>query len=184
MIVSPPCIKVVWSHLGILLLYHWLLRDGTANPSARIYHADRTQIWVHALDALWLKLLTPDKHLTCEVFRSRTSIFASLQRAERAFPSSLSIMQIFAPLANVALPLRILTHNIRYAATSLEKNEKPWPERLPLIVSELSENTRFLARALPTNQTFLNQSLRLRSEQPSSAYKRSCMGSWLTSRPV
>ncbi len=54
------------------------------------------------------------------------------------------MMRVLAPLANGALPLRILTHNIRYAATSLERNEKPWPDRLPLIVSELSYNTRFL----------------------------------------
>ena len=53
-------------------------------------------------------------------------------------------MHISAPLANAALPLRILTHNIRYAATSLERNEKPWPERLPLVVSELIYNTQFL----------------------------------------
>ncbi len=63
-------------------------------------------------------------------------------------------MQIFAPLANVALPLRILTHNIRYAATSLERNEKPWPERLPLIVSELSYNTQFLTGSTPNESIF------------------------------
>lgn len=63
-------------------------------------------------------------------------------------------MHIFAPLANVALPLRILTHNIRYAATSLEKNEKLWPERLPLIVSELSYSTRFFAESAP-NESIL-----------------------------
>ncbi|MCJ1458158.1 hypothetical protein MMC28_008529 [Mycoblastus sanguinarius] len=63
-------------------------------------------------------------------------------------------MQILAPLANVALPLRILTHNIRYAATSLERNEKPWPERLPLIVSELSYNTRFLTGSAPNESNF------------------------------
>ena len=63
-------------------------------------------------------------------------------------------MQILAPLANVALPLRILTHNIRYAATSLERNEKPWPERLPLIVSELSYNTQFLTGSTPNESNF------------------------------
>ena len=65
-------------------------------------------------------------------------------------------MQIFAPVANVALPLRILTHNIRYAATSLERNEKPWPERLPLIVSELSYNTRYLTGSIPDEPNFPN----------------------------
>ena len=57
-------------------------------------------------------------------------------------------------MVNVALPLRILTHNIRYAATSLERNEKPWPERLPLIVSELSYNTRFLTGSAPNESLF------------------------------
>ena len=42
------------------------------------------------------------------------------------------------------LPLRILTHNIRYATLSPGKNEKPWEDRLPLIVNELSYNTRHL----------------------------------------
>lgn len=57
-------------------------------------------------------------------------------------------------MVNVALPLRILTHNIRYAATSLERNEKPWPERLPLVVSELSYNTRFLTGSTPNESLF------------------------------
>lgn len=40
------------------------------------------------------------------------------------------------------LSLRILSHNIRYATTSLFKNERPWEERRPLIINELSYNTR------------------------------------------
>ena len=40
------------------------------------------------------------------------------------------------------LPVRILSHNIRYATTSLFDNEKPWPERFPLILNELLYNTR------------------------------------------
>ncbi|KAL8653037.1 MAG: hypothetical protein Q9226_004008 [Calogaya cf. arnoldii] len=40
------------------------------------------------------------------------------------------------------LSIRILSHNIRYATTSLFKNERPWEERRPLIVNELSYNTR------------------------------------------
>lgn len=40
------------------------------------------------------------------------------------------------------LSLRILSHNIRYATSSLFKNERPWEERFPLIMSELSYNTR------------------------------------------
>ncbi|KAL8904333.1 MAG: hypothetical protein Q9207_003344 [Kuettlingeria erythrocarpa] len=40
------------------------------------------------------------------------------------------------------LPLRILSHNVRYATTSLFENERPWEERFPLILSELSYNAR------------------------------------------
>ena len=40
------------------------------------------------------------------------------------------------------LPLRILSHNIRYATSSLFENERPWAERLPLITNELHYNTR------------------------------------------
>lgn len=68
--------------------------------------------------------------------------------------SSLLIMRILAPLTKVELPIRILTHNIRYAATSLERNEKPWHERLPLIVSELSYSTQFLTGSAPNESIF------------------------------
>ena len=40
------------------------------------------------------------------------------------------------------LSLRILSHNIRYATSSPSMKEKPWPERFPLILNELSYNTR------------------------------------------
>jgi endonuclease/exonuclease/phosphatase family metal-dependent hydrolase len=39
------------------------------------------------------------------------------------------------------LPIRILTHNVRYATTAPFKNERPWPERLPKILSELRFHT-------------------------------------------
>jgi endonuclease/exonuclease/phosphatase family metal-dependent hydrolase len=35
------------------------------------------------------------------------------------------------------LPLRLVTFNIRYAATSRQTNEKPWSIRAPLVVSQL-----------------------------------------------
>ncbi|KAK3313614.1 endonuclease/exonuclease/phosphatase [Apodospora peruviana] len=38
--------------------------------------------------------------------------------------------------------LRIITHNIRYAATSLFPNERPWPERAPLVINQLRHETR------------------------------------------
>ncbi|KAF2235950.1 hypothetical protein EV356DRAFT_482941 [Viridothelium virens] len=42
------------------------------------------------------------------------------------------------------LPLRILTHNIRYATSTPSKNELPWSERCPLILSQLRYHTRIL----------------------------------------
>lgn len=45
--------------------------------------------------------------------------------------------------SNVNLPLRVITHNIRYATSSLFKNEKPWKDRFPLIANELLYHTRF-----------------------------------------
>lgn len=47
------------------------------------------------------------------------------------------------PPCDVQLPVRVLTHNIRYATSSPGKNEKPWKDRLPLIMNELSYHTRF-----------------------------------------
>ncbi|KAL4892292.1 Endonuclease/exonuclease/phosphatase [Aspergillus ambiguus] len=40
------------------------------------------------------------------------------------------------------LPLRILTHNIRYATTAPFKGEQPWPQRKQLLINELLFNTR------------------------------------------
>ncbi len=37
------------------------------------------------------------------------------------------------------LPLRVITHNIRYATNSLFKNERPWSERRPMIMSQLGK---------------------------------------------
>lgn len=40
--------------------------------------------------------------------------------------------------------LRIISHNIRYATSSPFKGEKLWPDRKPLILSELLQQTRFI----------------------------------------
>ncbi|KAK1771972.1 endonuclease/exonuclease/phosphatase family protein [Phialemonium atrogriseum] len=37
------------------------------------------------------------------------------------------------------LPLRIVTHNIRYATTSPARGEKPWPTRRPLLTTQLAQ---------------------------------------------
>lgn len=40
------------------------------------------------------------------------------------------------------LPIRVLTHNIRYATTSPFKGERPWTERRQLLLNELGYHTR------------------------------------------
>jgi len=66
---------------------------------------------------------------------------------------------------NTELPVRILTHNIRYATSTLFDNERPWAERAPLIASELLHQTRFLAGELGSQEL---QSVGNTSAQPSS----------------
>ncbi|KAH0547795.1 hypothetical protein FGG08_000052 [Glutinoglossum americanum] len=43
---------------------------------------------------------------------------------------------------SIPIPIRILTHNIRYATTSPFPGEEPWPTRKPRLVSELRFHTR------------------------------------------
>ncbi|KAL4931931.1 endonuclease/exonuclease/phosphatase family protein [Aspergillus undulatus] len=40
------------------------------------------------------------------------------------------------------IPLRVLTHNIRYATSSPFKGERPWGKRAPRLLNELRYNTR------------------------------------------
>src|ERR1700712_2471583 len=40
--------------------------------------------------------------------------------------------------ASKPLSIRLVTHNIRYAATSLFKGEKPWSERAPQLIAGLN----------------------------------------------
>ncbi|KAL3444958.1 Endonuclease/exonuclease/phosphatase [Aspergillus insuetus] len=40
------------------------------------------------------------------------------------------------------IPLRVLTHNIRYATSHPFKGERPWEERAPYLLNELLYNTR------------------------------------------
>jgi Metal-dependent hydrolase len=44
--------------------------------------------------------------------------------------------------STLELPIRILTHNIRYATSSPFKGEKPWADRKQLLLNELLFNTR------------------------------------------
>jgi len=61
------------------------------------------------------------------------NVFSQLPFWQQLGPASAS-----AP----ALPLRVVTHNIRYAATSLFDGERPWSERAPLVLSQLQHEVR------------------------------------------
>lgn len=54
-------------------------------------------------------------------------------------------------LAPPLLSLRIITHNIRYAATDLFRNERPWAERAPLVLSQLRHEVRCIVPPASTN---------------------------------
>lgn len=61
--------------------------------------------------------------------------------------------------AHPTLPVRILTHNIRYATESPFKGEKPWSERKHLIVNELKYNTAYNPEAFICLQEVLHSQL-------------------------
>lgn len=61
--------------------------------------------------------------------------------------------------AHAPLPVRILTHNIRYATNSPFKGEKPWSERKHLIVNELKYNTLHNPEAFVCLQEVLHNQL-------------------------
>ncbi|GAD91805.1 endonuclease/exonuclease/phosphatase family protein [Paecilomyces variotii No. 5] len=46
-------------------------------------------------------------------------------------------------MSTLALPVRVLTHNIRYATSSPFKGEKPWAQRKQLLLNELLYSTRY-----------------------------------------
>jgi len=47
-------------------------------------------------------------------------------------------------MAHPALQLRVLSFNIRLAVAAPRQNERPWPERGPLVLNQLQHETRFL----------------------------------------
>lgn len=60
---------------------------------------------------------------------------------------------------HASLPIRILTHNIRYATDSPFKGEKPWSDRKDLIVNELKYNTLHNPEAFICLQEVLHEQL-------------------------
>jgi endonuclease/exonuclease/phosphatase family metal-dependent hydrolase len=57
------------------------------------------------------------------------------------------------------IPVRIISHNIRYATTSPFKGEKPWNERRQLLLNELQYNTLHNPEALICLQEVLHEQL-------------------------
>ncbi|OOF98377.1 hypothetical protein ASPCADRAFT_43575 [Aspergillus carbonarius ITEM 5010] len=55
------------------------------------------------------------------------------------------------------LPLRILTHNIRYATSSPFKGERPWTDRVHPLLNELQYNTRHLETLICLQEVLHNQ---------------------------
>ncbi|KAF2631650.1 hypothetical protein BU25DRAFT_428541 [Macroventuria anomochaeta] len=61
--------------------------------------------------------------------------------------------------AHASLPIRILTHNIRYATDSPFKGEKPWADRKDLVINELKYNTLYNPEAFICLQEVLHEQL-------------------------
>ncbi|KAI9678910.1 MAG: hypothetical protein M1829_001895 [Trizodia sp. TS-e1964] len=74
-----------------------------------------------------------------------------------------------------SLPIRVLTHNIRYMTSRRVQGEATWLERLPLLAAELLHETRYNAEAFICLQEVLHQQLldilsALNSHSPASTW--------------
>lgn len=61
--------------------------------------------------------------------------------------------------AHASLPVRILTHNIRYATDSPFEGEKPWADRKNLIINEIKHNTLYNPESFVCLQEVLHEQL-------------------------
>jgi endonuclease/exonuclease/phosphatase family metal-dependent hydrolase len=61
--------------------------------------------------------------------------------------------------SHAAIPIRLLTHNIRYATTSPFRGEKPWADRKPLMINEFKYNTLYNPESFICLQEVLNNQL-------------------------
>lgn len=66
---------------------------------------------------------------------------------------------LFTMRANAELPIRLITHNIRYATTSPFTGEKPWATRKPLLLNELKYNTLYNSESFICLQEVLHNQL-------------------------
>lgn len=61
--------------------------------------------------------------------------------------------------STLELPIRVLTHNIRYATSTPFKGERPWPERRQLVLNELMYHIRHAEGAFICLQEVLHNQL-------------------------
>jgi mRNA deadenylase 3'-5' endonuclease subunit Ccr4 len=71
----------------------------------------------------------------------------------------ISALLTFVMKSQAQLPIRLITHNIRYATTSPFKGEKPWTDRKPLLLNELKYHTWNQPEAFVCLQEVLHQQL-------------------------
>ncbi|KAI4644301.1 hypothetical protein J4E93_006201 [Alternaria ventricosa] len=70
-----------------------------------------------------------------------------------------TLLAIIMKVQAATLPIRILTHNIRYAADPPATGEKPWSTRKQLILNELHYNTLHNPEAFICLQEVLNEQI-------------------------
>ncbi|PYH41555.1 endonuclease/exonuclease/phosphatase family protein [Aspergillus saccharolyticus JOP 1030-1] len=76
------------------------------------------------------------------------------------------------------LPLRILTHNIRYATSSPFEGERPWAERKQLLLNELHYNTRHQDAFICLQEVLHNQLVDIHTGLNSSPHPSSANPTW------
>ncbi|KAK1830630.1 putative endonuclease exonuclease phosphatase [Podospora conica] len=76
--------------------------------------------------------------------------------SQLGFWQQLGTVPASSPAPGPALSLRVITHNIRYAATDLFEGERPWSERAPLVLSQLQHEVRHVVPAVPVTDNLAN----------------------------
>ncbi|CAG7958528.1 unnamed protein product [Penicillium nalgiovense] len=66
---------------------------------------------------------------------------------------------MFYIMSSIKLPIRVLTHNIRYATSSPFKGEQPWAERKQLLLNEFEYEARHCAETFLCLQEVLHNQL-------------------------
>jgi len=88
------------------------------------------------------------------------SFSAQAAAALLALTAGLTVVSCESPAANTSISLRFITHNIRYAASSLMSGEKPWQTRRPKLVGDLKANIQGSPDGFICMQEVLNNQLR------------------------